>query len=200
MSRRILIIGAHPALYRSKFHQQILRVIGGLEGITYHDLYEEYPKFIINHEKEKKLLVSYDVIIFQHSLYWYSAPALLKEWMDVVLIYDDLNDGAQSLLRGKFWMSAISIGSPLEDFSRHGVHGYSLTEFMRPFEQTAKLCQMQWLPPFVGSGLKTATEIEMSQICEAYRRVLIGLRDELLHPEDLSGLTYINQDLAQLNI
>lgn len=34
---------------------------------------------------EQALLREHDVIVFQHPLYTYSCPALLKEWLDRVL-------------------------------------------------------------------------------------------------------------------
>lgn len=35
---------------------------------------------------EQQLLLEHDIIVFQH-FYWYSCPAILKEWMDRVLEY-----------------------------------------------------------------------------------------------------------------
>ena len=41
--------------------------------------------FFIDVHAEQKLLLDHDIIIWQHPFYWYSAPAIIKEWMDLVL-------------------------------------------------------------------------------------------------------------------
>jgi glutathione-regulated potassium-efflux system ancillary protein KefG len=52
------------------------------------DLYETYPDFAIDIEAEQeKLLTAHDVIALQFPLYWYSTPALLKEWLDLVWLH-----------------------------------------------------------------------------------------------------------------
>ena len=56
-----------------------------MEGVRLHDLYEAYPDFLIDVEAEQALLLEHDVIVFQHPVYWYSSPAILKEWQDLVL-------------------------------------------------------------------------------------------------------------------
>ncbi|WP_447896227.1 NAD(P)H-dependent oxidoreductase, partial [Staphylococcus aureus] len=49
--------------------------------ITIHDLYREYPDFIMNVKREQELVENHDNIIFQFPLYWYSSPSLLKKWI-----------------------------------------------------------------------------------------------------------------------
>ena len=55
--------------------------------MTFHDLYEAYPDFHIDVEREKALLEEYPRIVWQHPFYWYSTPSLMKEWFDTVLQY-----------------------------------------------------------------------------------------------------------------
>ena len=54
------------------------------KAVTAIDLYAEYPDYNISIEREQQRLVEHDVIIFQFPIYWYSTPALLKEWQDLV--------------------------------------------------------------------------------------------------------------------
>lgn len=56
-----------------------------LSNVTVHDLYAHYPDFFIDIPREQALLREHEVIVFQHPLYTYSCPALLKEWLDRVL-------------------------------------------------------------------------------------------------------------------
>src|SRR5688572_21430172 len=87
MSRKVLILFAHPRFEHSEVNKVLIRSIESEPEITVHDLYEEYPDFNIDIQKEKELLRDHDIVIWHHPLYWYSAPPLLKQWIDLVLEY-----------------------------------------------------------------------------------------------------------------
>src|SRR5690606_23594342 len=82
---RVLVLFAHPALEKSRVGRRLLDAIQSVPSVQIHDLYEEYPEFDIDVEREQELLRSHDVIVLMHPLYWYSTPALLKQWFDLVL-------------------------------------------------------------------------------------------------------------------
>ena len=73
-----------------------------------HDLYEAYPDFDIDVRREQELLAAHEVIVLQHPFYWYSAPALLKEWQDLVLEHGWAYGSGGTALRGKALLSAPS--------------------------------------------------------------------------------------------
>ena len=81
----VLLICVHPNLHESRANRALLSVASELKGVQTHILYEEYPDFQIDQKREQELLLAHDHVIFLHPLYWYSSPALLKEWQDVVL-------------------------------------------------------------------------------------------------------------------
>ena len=83
--RRVLLLLAHPSLDRSEVNRPMADAVAGIDGITLVDLYAEYPDFQIDIDREQQRLLEHDVIVFQHPLYWYSTPAILKEWQDLVL-------------------------------------------------------------------------------------------------------------------
>ena len=85
-ARRLLLLFAHPAVHKSRVNHLLLSHVQSLPGITVNDLYEAYPRFLINVAREQALLLEHDVIIFQHPFYWYSSPAILKQWQDLVQI------------------------------------------------------------------------------------------------------------------
>jgi putative NADPH-quinone reductase len=60
-------------------------VTGQQNNVTIHQLYAAYPDFRIDVKREQELLSLHDRMILQFPLYWYSTPALLKQWFDVVL-------------------------------------------------------------------------------------------------------------------
>ena len=86
--RKVLINFAHPARKRSKINSALRAALEGLDDVTINDLYANYPDFLIDVEREQSLCEDHDVIIFQHPFYWYSTPAIMKEWLDLVLQHD----------------------------------------------------------------------------------------------------------------
>ncbi len=64
----------------------------------------------INVKREQALLSEHDIIVFQHPFYWYSCPAIMKEWMDLVLEYGYAYGPEAHALNGKQWLSAITTG------------------------------------------------------------------------------------------
>ena len=84
-TRRVLILFAHPALEKSRLNRELIAAAAEVDGVTVHDLYELYPEFQIDVPGEQQLLLDHDIIVLHHPLYWYSSPALLKEWEDLVL-------------------------------------------------------------------------------------------------------------------
>lgn len=82
---KVLLLYAHPESQDSVANRVLLKPATQLSNVTVHDLYAHYPDFFIDIPYEQELLRQHDVIVFQHPLYTYSCPALLKEWLDRVL-------------------------------------------------------------------------------------------------------------------
>jgi len=138
--KRILVIFSHPALQSSRANKQLLQALDGLEGITLHDLYHQYPDMFIDVKREQALLAAHDIIVFQHPFYWYSCPAIMKEWMDLVLEYGYAYGPEAHSLKGKQWLSAITTGGAPESYCSAGYNQRPLLDFLLPFQQTAQLC------------------------------------------------------------
>jgi glutathione-regulated potassium-efflux system ancillary protein KefF len=51
-----------------------------------HSLYDLYPDFDIDVDAEQAALKHADLVVWMHPIYWYSVPAMLKHWFDVVLL------------------------------------------------------------------------------------------------------------------
>ena len=196
--RSILILFAHPALQKSRVNLPLLRAIAGLDGVTFHDLYETYPDFLIDVSREQDLLIAHDIIVFQHPFYWYSCPALLKEWIDLVLEYGFAFGSHGLALKGKCLMQAITMGGGNESYGPNGMNRYTVRELLTPFEQTARLCHMQYLAPFVVQGTHQHCDAHDVQPCaEDFRELLVGLRDETISTEQLVSPAFANEALSQ---
>jgi len=85
--KKTLLLLAHLAFERSLANAALLSAVEDLEHVTVHDLYETYPNFLINVDREQKLLLEHDRIVIQHPSFWYSTPSIVKEWFDLVLEY-----------------------------------------------------------------------------------------------------------------
>ncbi len=75
-----------------------------------------------------------------------------------------------------------------------------MLDFLLPFQQTATLCGMHWLPPFVLHSFHKIREPAALRRCgQEYRQLLCALRDELLTPEQLAGRPYLRELLEELS-
>ena len=194
MPFRVLILFAHPAPHKSRVNRRLIESVRGLDNVTINDLYEEYPTFDINVGREQELLLAHDILVFQHPFYWYSAPAILKEWEDLVLEYGFAYGTGGTKLQGKLFLTAITTGAPPEAYCRTGFNCFTIRQLLVPFEQTAKFCGMRYLPPFVvHSALGFRNEEEIQAQAQAYRQIIEGLRDGILDPDEAEKHERINE-------
>ncbi|MBC8032623.1 MAG: NAD(P)H-dependent oxidoreductase [Chitinophagaceae bacterium] len=189
---KILILFAHPALEKSKVHKTLLKHVGNMEDVYVNDLYEAYPEFDIDVEREQRLLLSHDIIIFQHPFYWYSAPALLKQWQDLVLEHGWAYGKTGNRLAGKKVFNVISTGGSLSAYGETGRNRYTIRELLRPFEQTAYLCKMEYLPPFVVADAYKIDPEEVRQQASHYQSLLTALKLSKLSGNYLAQTRYLN--------
>ena len=151
--KKILILFGHPAFKRSAINAALREAVETLEGITFHDLYASYPDFLIDVSHEQQLCQSHDVIVFQHPFYWYSTPAIIKEWLDLVLEYGWAYGPASRALAGKITFQALTAGGDSVNYRANGSNLFTIRELTTPYRATANLCGMDWLPPFAVLGI-----------------------------------------------
>lgn len=196
----VLVLFAHPAYQKSRINRRLVEGLAEAEGITVHDLYETYPDFQIDVAAEQQRLRDHAVIVFQHPFYWYSSPALLKEWLDLVLEHGFAYGEQGTALRGKRLLTAITTGGSAAAYTHEGINRYAIRELLTPFDQTARLCGMTYLPPFVVHGTHRLTDPEqIAGTAAGYRLLLEALRDGAIPPDALAGAAYLNECLAALN-
>jgi glutathione-regulated potassium-efflux system ancillary protein KefG len=175
---RILILFGHPAFKRSTINAALREAVETLEGVTFHDLYASYPDFLIDVPHEQRLCESHDVIVFQHPFYWYSTPAIIKEWFDLVLEHAWAYGSTGNALAGKVTFQALTAGGDHTNYRSGGLNMFTIRELTTPYQATANLCGMDWLPPFAVLGIHQGLpEEDRVHHAEDYRRVLIALQD-----------------------
>ena len=195
MRRPILILFAHPALQKSRVNLFLMKTVQALEGVTFHDLYQVYPDFHIDVEHEKHLLRRHEIIVFQYPLLWYSTPALLKEWQDLVLEHGWAYGRDGNALRGKKYLSVLTTGAIESSYSRRGEYRFSIRELLAPIQQTANLCGMDYLPPFVIHGTHQMSDEAIKAHAGDYRRTLEALRDGRVDLDRVRSYQRLNTDL-----
>jgi len=166
--QKILVLYAHPNPQKSKVNKALMTAVQNLDGVTVHDLYEHYPDFDIDIQREQDLLEQADIIVFQHPIYWYSCPALMKEWIDVVLQNGFAYGANGSRLKDKKWLSVITTGGDDHSYGEKGKHGYPIADFLKPFERTAVFCAMEFLPPFISHDAVHLDEPQIARQVECY--------------------------------
>jgi glutathione-regulated potassium-efflux system ancillary protein KefG len=187
---KILVIFAHPKMSESVVQVQMLGAIRNLEGVTIHDLYAAYPDFLIDVDHEQALLLEHDLVVLQHPFYWYSTPAIIKEWLDLVLEHNWAYGSRGTKLHGKFMMQAISTGGPEKSYEPQGKNRFEIRELLNPFNQTAYLCGMAYLEPFAIFVGRRIPETNLVQRVEKYRDLIVGLRDDKIAPLKSIALNY----------
>jgi len=192
---RVLVLFAHPSPHKSRVNRVLVRAARGTAGVTVQDLYEEYPDQDIVVEQEQRLLLEHDVIVLQHPFFWYSVPPLLKEWIDLVLEHGWAYGSRGTRLRGKWVMSAITTGGGAAAYGPDGSNRYTVRQFLRPIEQTVRLCRMEYLPPFLVQGTLRMTPETIAAAAADYRRVLEALRDGRIDAGAVAERERINDDL-----
>lgn len=177
---RVLILFAHPALQKSRINRHLAAAVQGMEGVTFHDLYEVYPDLHLDVDREQQLLTEHEVIVFQHPFYWYSSPAILKEWQDLVLEWGFAYGEGGTALRGKKMISAITAGGAEAMYRPDGLNHFTIRQLLVPFEQTARLCGMEYLPPFVLHSTLSMAKADIATAAADYRALIAALRDGTL--------------------
>jgi glutathione-regulated potassium-efflux system ancillary protein KefG len=188
----ILVLFAHPALHKSRVNIRMIETIKGLEGIEFRNLYELYPDFHIDIKREQQQLIENDIIVWHHPFYWYSAPAMLKEWIDLVLEHGFAYGRDGNALKGKKVLSAITAGGRREAYSEEGFNQFTMRQFLVPFQRTVSLCNMEYLPPFVVHGSHLLQEEQMKNTADDYKKILISLRDNLYSSDEIRKQEYLN--------
>ena len=195
--KKILVLFSHPKFEKSRANTALVNHIKDIEGVTFHDLYERYPDFHINVSAEKELLNAHDIIIWHHPFYWYSCPPLMKQWIDMVLEFGWAYGPNGNALQNKTCLNVITTGGSRKVYCSEGSNSFTVRQFLRPFEQTANLCGMEYLPPFAVMETHKLSDSDLSNYAIQYGN-LIALLKQSLSNSDCEGFSFIN-DIPKLN-
>ncbi|MGB0694086.1 MAG: NAD(P)H-dependent oxidoreductase [Rhodospirillaceae bacterium] len=193
---KVLILFAHPRPDRSEVNIPLMEAAQAVDGVSVVDLYAEYPSFEIDVDREQQRLLEHDVIVFQHPLYWFSVPALLKEWFDLVLEHGWAYGQHGQALRGKIALNAITAGAKRDAYGAQGRNGIELRALLLPVEKTAEHCHMRYLAPFAlyGAG-RMVEEGRLESGTAAYSKLLSALVEERLDLDAAAQASSLSDEL-----
>lgn len=121
-------------------------------------------------QREQKLLLNADLIIFQFPLWWYSMPALLKGYIDRIFSMGWAYGGNQALA-GKKILVSMTTGAPGITWTDEN-RGTIKDIFKHLFVGTFGLCGISLLGPFIVYGAKRLNEVEKNEVINNYVKFL----------------------------
>ncbi|CUB06005.1 NAD(P)H-dependent oxidoreductase [Marinomonas fungiae] len=190
---KILNLVFHPDLTHSRNNQTWKSQFEASGKVaTSRDLYSEYPDFQIDVKKEQALLLEHDRIVLQFPMYWYSMPPLLKKWLDDVFTHGFAYGVGGDKLRAKDLQLVVSVGGRQEFYTGFDIFT-SVPDLLRPFQMTANLTQMNYLPPEYMFNSDAASE----GIIQAFGERLVEVIDNPKR-SDARQYLYESMDLASL--
>ena len=163
-----LVLAAHPNWRDSHVNRRLLEAARSVPGAQVRDLYGLYPDFDIDVAAEQEAASAAQLIVLLHPIQWYSMPPLQKLWFDEVLAYGWAYGHLGTALQGKDLWLAATTGGPENSYHPQSYNRYFFDAFMPPYEQTAALCGMRFLPPLVLHGARRAGEEEIARHAQVF--------------------------------
>ncbi|HEX7890189.1 MAG TPA: NAD(P)H-dependent oxidoreductase [Ramlibacter sp.] len=157
----VYVLAAHPNWRESRVNRVLADQARATPGVLVRDLYASYPDYDIDVAAEQAAVEAAQLIVLMHPIQWYSMPPLMKLWMDEVLTYGWAYGSRGIALNGKDCWLVATTGGPEGSYHPQGYNRYFFDAFLPPYEQTATLCGMRFLPPLLLHGAHRATPEEV---------------------------------------
>ena len=174
---QVLVLAAHPDLRLSRVNRALLKAARELaaapgSAVEVRDLYALYPDYVIDVPAEQAVLARAELVVWQHPVHWYAMPPLMKLWVDEVLGLGWAYGRGGVALRGKDLWLVASTGGPEEAYRPDGYNRYFFDAFLPPYEQTAVLCGLRFLPPLLLHGAHAIGAEALAAHVAGYRQRL----------------------------
>ena len=171
---RALVLAAHPQLAQSRVTRALLQRASALpvSDVEVRDLYARYPDFYIDVAAEQAALESVELVVWLHPIHWYGMPPLMKLWLDDVLGFGWAYGPGGTRLQGKDLWLVTSTGGPEESYRSGGYNRFFFDAFLPPYEQTAALCGMRFVPPLVQHGAHRLAPDELTAHADVFAQRL----------------------------
>lgn len=169
---KTLVLVAHPEYNDSMTEAFLKQSQSDLKDVDWVviDQLNHQPSFDV--EKEQHRWLQYDRIILQFPMYWYSAPALMKQYEDDVFTRNFIYADRHGWLNGKELGIVTTLGDPEKDYQVGGREGFSISELLKPYQAVAQKAGMKFLKPFVVSQFAYMTVKDKKELLVSYRNYL----------------------------
>lgn len=153
---KIFVINGHEkypynkGLLNQTLFEKIINELSTLNEVVFTVLQDGYD---VRLEQEKFL--SADIVIFQTPVYWFSVPALLKKYIELVYGYGVFYRGSSDYGRGglfsqKRYMFSLTMNAPEYAFNNidEFFDGHSIDDLILPLHKLHEFCSMKPIPTF----------------------------------------------------
>ena len=172
----IYVLAAHPHWRESRVNRLLRDTAQGIARVQVCDLYGKYPDYSIDVAAEQARLQAASLVVMLHPIHWYSMPPLMKLWLDEVLTYGWAYGGGTALAGKDLWLVATTGGAEAS-YHPQGYNRYFFDAFLPPYEQTAALCGMRFLPPLLFHGAHRASNAEVAAHTNTFQQRLSSYPD-----------------------
>ena len=174
---RIVVLCAHPQLEHSRVTRALAQAAAAAPQVEVRDLYALYPDYLIDVPAEQTALADASLVVWLHPLHWYGMTPMLKLWADEVLAFGWAYGPGGTALRGKDLWLAVSTGGSAAAYRPDGLNRYFFDAFVPPYEQTAQLVGLRFLPPLVLHGAHRASQADIEAHAQMFAARLASYPD-----------------------
>ncbi|WP_125768767.1 NAD(P)H-dependent oxidoreductase [Lapidilactobacillus wuchangensis] len=168
-----LILVAHPEIDNSPTQQFLQASLPQSavndDQLIWHDLTAAFAKNGWSRETELTLLEQADRIIWQFPLYWYSAPAILKQWQEAIFTGEV---SQYEFLAGKELGLVVSLGEKLASYQAGAREQFTLSEILRPYQAFAQKLGWRYLAPLMIEQFSYLTDSAKQKLLVDYQQYL----------------------------
>jgi glutathione-regulated potassium-efflux system ancillary protein KefF len=175
----IVVLVAHPQQEHSRVNHALMQSAARAAPgrVEVRDLYALYPDYLIDVDAEQAQLAGAQLVVWQHPIHWYGMPPLMKLWLDEVFGFGWAYGPGGHTLQGKDLWLVASTGGAAESYRPDGYNRYFFDAFLPPYEQTAALAGMRFLPPLLVHGAHRLGNDELDAQVQTYAQRLASYPD-----------------------
>ncbi|MGN7980284.1 NAD(P)H-dependent oxidoreductase [Burkholderia sp. 22313] len=141
----ILVVCGHPNLEVSRVNREMVSALRADSTVTLHCLAEYFLNREFDVATEQDRLACHDRIVLLFPMYWYSCPALMKQWIDDVFTPGFAYARGGDKLRDKEFLVVTTIGAPESAYGAGGFNNHTIDELLRPLQQTVRYVKARYL-------------------------------------------------------
>ena len=176
---KTMVVISHPTIQTSSSQQFFLATLKGEDFVTIRHLDEVWSEAKPHFTRviEEKALVESGAqrLILQFPMYWYQAPAVMKEWIDTVM-----SKSATFAKQIKELGIVVTLGVKEEAFRAGGKEQFTISELLRPFQALANAMSWNYLPNFEVHQFDYKTEVAKQVLLVEYLQYVTKDRHETL--------------------